>query len=62
MKNILPIKAIILGLAVSMTLFGMVGCGEETEATDNTNTEETTDETSDAAAETTEETTTDVTE
>ena len=57
MKNILPIKALILGLAVSMTLFGMVGCGEETEATDNTNTEETTDETTDTAAETTEGTT-----
>ena len=62
MKNILPIKAIILGLAVSMTLFGMVGCSEETEATDNTNTEETTDETSDAAAETTEETTDETTD
>ena len=64
MKNILPIKAIVLGLTVSMTLFGMVGCGEDTEATDNTNTEETAGENTDAtettdetAEETTEETT-----
>ena len=62
MKNILPIKAIVLGLTVSMTLFGMVGCGEDTEATDtteetageNTDATETTDET---VEETTEETT-----
>ena len=54
-------KAIVLGLAVSMTLFGTVGCGEDTEATDtteetageNTDATETTDET---AEETTEET------
>ena len=50
MKNILPIKAIVLGLSVSMTLFGMVGCGEDTEATGETNTEETTDETPTIAA------------
>ena len=66
MKNILPIKAIVLGLIVSMTLFGMVGCGEDTEAAD-TNTEETagenTEETTDGdATETPEETTEDTTD
>ena len=61
MKNILPIKAIVLGLTVSMTLFGMVGCGEDTEATDNT--EETAGEATDGdTTETTEETAEDTTD
>ena len=50
MKNTLSLtKTLALSLTLSMTLFGMIGCGEETDATgtDSTNTEETSD-TSDA--------------
>ena len=64
MKKILPLNAIVLGLTVSMTLFGMVGCGEDAETTDSTETadETNTDGTTDGTTDDTTDDTTDGTE